>query len=317
MAVNFFVQTDLDFRANTFGPLTEFKFLNPPLGPSATVTLNGSQFAPFGLFFPVKFNGNSGVNGVLVYGNIIRADTWSMINWSPQDTVTLVAAATGPAIIYGSAVADKVIGGSKADVLKSGAGNDTITGGGSGDFLYGGSGLDTVNYSGRGAITVNLATGTASDGDELTDFENVIGSFLSDHITGSAGVNDLRGGGGADTLVGGGGLDVLLGGSGADHFRFLATSDAPSFRINDIIADFSKRQGDVIDLSVIDANGLLRGDTFDFIGTGLFSGTAGELRYFTTAAATFIEADVTGDGVADMRIRLTGVHTLDANDFML
>lgn len=58
--------------------------------------------------------------------------------------------------------------------------------------------------------------------------------------------------------------------------------------------------------------------TFTFLGTGAFSGTAGELRYEQAQPGlTLVEADVNGDMVADMTIRLFGNLTLQATDFDL
>jgi hypothetical protein len=56
---------------------------------------------------------------------------------------------------------------------------------------------------------------------------------------------------------------------------------------------------------------------FAFIGNGVFSHAAGELRYEQVGSATIVEGDTNGDGVADFWIRLDGVHTLQAGDFGL
>ncbi len=52
---------------------------------------------------------------------------------------------------------------------------------------------------------------------------------------------------------------------------------------------------------------------FDYIGDGAFSGTAGELRFDKGV----VQADVDGDGVADMEIYVTGASTLAEDDFIL
>ena len=80
-------------------------------------------------------------------------------------------------------------------------------------------------------MRVNLAENTASggqaEGDRISHFENLTGSFHSDILTGDAGDNILRGlssddilagGSGRDTLYGGDGADTLYGGEGADIF---------------------------------------------------------------------------------------------------
>jgi Ca2+-binding RTX toxin-like protein len=118
------------------------------------------------------------------------------------------------------------------------AGNDTLTGasgnnlffGGSGnDVIDGGAGFDVVNYLDAGGdsagasasgVTVNLATGTATDNwggtDTLSGIENVTGSAAADTLTGDALSNSLDGGSGNDSLYGGDGEDTLRGGAGND-----------------------------------------------------------------------------------------------------
>jgi len=75
----------------------------------------------------------------------------------------------------------------------------------------------------------------------------------------------------------------------------------------------------VISVRTIDADGnAANGDTaFSFIGTGAFSGTAGQLRYEIAGDATTVSADVDGDSTADLVVHLTGAITLQASDFML
>ena len=62
----------------------------------------------------------------------------------------------------------------------------------------------------------------------------------------------------------------------------------------------------------------LAGDqAFAFIGSGAFTGTAGELRTFQGGTTTYLQGDTNGDGLADFLIRLDGLHTLGGGDFML
>jgi hypothetical protein len=74
----------------------------------------------------------------------------------------------------------------------------------------------------------------------------------------------------------------------------------------------------VIDLSAIDAMTKLNGDqSFSFIGSGKFTGAAGELHAIQSGGATLIEGDVNGDAKADFQIELAGFHNLAASDFIL
>jgi len=93
------------------------------------------------------------------------------------------------------------------EIFSGGKGNDTLDGGDSNA-----TGYDEAAYTDSPqGVTVNLATGTASDGwgttDTLISIEGVEGSEWNDAITGSAGNNRLDGRGGNDTLNGGDGND--------------------------------------------------------------------------------------------------------------
>ena len=85
-------------------------------------------------------------------------------------------------------------------------------------------------------------------------------------MAGGFGSDTLNGAGGNDTLIGGTWRDTLNGGSGADRFLFESVADSsPSAR--DVIWDFSRVDGDKIDLSGIDANVNVAGDqAFEYSG---------------------------------------------------
>jgi|GEM_PF-1822643 len=136
--------------------------------------------------------------------------------------------------ITGTNYDDRLVGDEQGNVINGGAGNDRISGGAGDNILNGGSGVDVLDYrNAASGVTVNLLTGTASNGDGGTDtlsgFENVVGSAYADVIIGDAGDNELiggygddrlEGGAGNDILIGGVGNDVLVGGAGSDVYRF-------------------------------------------------------------------------------------------------
>jgi Ca2+-binding RTX toxin-like protein len=208
------------------------------------------------------------------------------------------------------------------DALYGGDGNDVLRGGIGADTLDGGAGTDTASYySGSTGVAVSLVTGLGSGGeaqdDTLISIENLSGSQGNDSLVGDANANTLQGWNGNDVLTGGGGKDTLTGGAGADHFVYSSIAQSPVANA-DVITDFSHAQGDRIDLSAIDANTGVAGDqAFSFIGTGLFTHHAGELRYAVVGGVTTIAGDVNGDGVSDFHIQLTGAIALVAGDFML
>lgn len=181
----------------------------------------------------------------------------------------------------------------------------------------GGTGNDTISYLprsddstlGTSGVTVNLRDGFTQTGanrqETLVSIENVIGSANGDILIGSNGANRITGGQGFDDMVG-------LG--GADRFVFGGASQA---RVNanaaDIIEDFSRAQGDKIDLHSIDANSKIAGNqAFHFITTA-FTKHAGEVRF----NGEFVAGDINGDGVADFRVLMLDVTAMQATDFLL
>jgi len=82
------------------------------------------------------------------------------------------------------------------------------------------------------------------------------------------------------------------------------------------VGDFEA--ADRISLSNIDANGAAPGNAaFTWLGTPGFTGAAGELRFSVFGSNTIVQADVNGDGAADMEILLRGYTALDVSDFNL
>ncbi|MGF6230852.1 Ca2+-binding RTX toxin-like protein [Inquilinus ginsengisoli] len=192
--------------------------------------------------------------------------------------------------------------------------------------LEGGAGNDTASwYTSAAGVAVSLAAGTASGGDAMADalnsIENLSGSNLgNDGLERNAGANVLQGWGGNDALVGGGGggKDTLIGGSGADRIDFMALGDSVVGANADVITDFSHGQADRIDLTAIDANAAVAGNqAFSFIGSGLYTGVAGQLRYSIVGSVTTIAGHVNGDKVSDFHSIATGAVNFIALDFVL
>lgn len=117
----------------------------------------------------------------------------------------------GNDILFGQGGDDILFGGAGNDILFGGAGNDTLYGESGNDTLYGGSGNDTL-YGGSG--------------DDI-----------------------LSGGLGNDILVGGLGNDILKGDGGADTFTWLQGDTAAGSVAKDYVVDFSKAEGDKLNMS--------------------------------------------------------------------
>jgi VCBS repeat-containing protein len=252
----------------------------------------------------------------------------------------------GDDILSGGANDDTLNGGSGGDTLIGGSGNDTLAGGEGDDDMVGGNGTDVVTYaSATQAITANLNTGiaTGEGEDSIGLVENLIGSGYDDVLTGSTGANSIWGGNGLDTIDGGDGLDrlygedgsdtlyggvgsdildggagddfiyggigndTLTGGSGADRFVFLAESFTTPLQ-TDTILDFNVSDGDVLDMSAIDANASIAGDQA-FSRVGSFTGVAGQATVVFANNQTIIRFDLNGDRATDFQIRLDGDHT--------
>ncbi len=177
-------------------------------------------------------------------------------------------------------------------------------GGGSGTDVISGSDLGVTKQGGWGSETINGTTGN----------DHLSGNAGNDKLFGLGGADKLFGGTGSDKLDGGNGHDALTGGLGKDFFIFHSTDGAGKGTLADDIMDFSRAQGDKIDLSDIDANTKVGGNQgFAFIGDKGFSGHAGQLRYENGRIA----GDVNGDKVADFHIELANHHGLQASDFLL
>ena len=159
------------------------------------------------------------------------------------------------------------------------AGNDTLRGGEGNDLLKGGAGNDAI-----GAWTGN---------------------------------DSLFGGDGNDTLTGWAGSDALYGGAGADRFVFNSRLDTAAGSGCDVIGDFQAGT-DLIQLTGNDADpGRAGNQAFRFLGSAGFDHHAGALRWQQTTEGMAVSADINGDGISDLYLRLTGIHSLTAQDFLL
>ncbi|KPF90610.1 hypothetical protein IP81_14755, partial [Novosphingobium sp. AAP83] len=252
--------------------------------------------------------------------------------------------------LNGLAGNDLLDGGSGNDLLDGGAGADTMIGG-TGDDLYivdnvrdrviesANAGNDTIRttllaytlsqhvenltftgtkgFSGTGNNLNNAITGGSGNdvlrgagGDDV-----LTGGSGADRLFGDDGNDRLIGGDGNDILNGGAGADLLIGDGGSDIYQFNAAISEIGINAGarDIISDFTRGQ-DRIDLTLIDANTVLRGNqAFSFIGSANFT-APGQLRY----ANGLLQGNVNKDLAADFVIELqNGPASLQAVDILL
>jgi serralysin len=227
-------------------------------------------------------------------------------------------------------------------------GNDTLAGLGGANVLEGGTGDDLyivtsaadsiieLANAGHDTVQTTLSSFTLSANVEDLTIQNGGGSFTGndlanvikvlgaastvyggggdDTLIGGVGNDSLVGGAGNDTLIGGLGGNELTGGTGADHFVFKTALDG-----SDLIHDFSRLEGDKIDVSqLLSSLGPIGADPF----------TNGVLTFEPIAAfgssgipATRVMLDIDGSAgpaaPTQLIIALGGTSVIDHNDFII
>jgi serralysin len=221
-----------------------------------------------------------------------------------QEGDDFIDGGSGRDTLFGDAGRDHMIGGADDDRLHGQDGDDLIGGQDGDDFIDGGNGRDLLFGDGGRDHMVGGADDDrlfGQDGDDL-----IGGQGGADFIDGGAGRDTLYGDDGNDVIMGGEGADFLFGQAGADLFVFLALSD--SFGpVRDRIFDFNSAEGDIIDISAIDADANLAGDQA-FTLVGGFSGQIGQavLSFDASLNTTTLSLDANGDGVADFVLDING-----------
>ena len=287
-------------------------YANASTGVSVLMTVGGAGAATGGDGLADTLTGIENVVGSN-FNDTIRGD----------NLANVLAGLDGVDNIHGQAGNDTLIGGAGNDLLYGDAGDDILRGGAGADQLFGGDGTDTADYStSTGGIFVEMGisnSGGDAQGDILTNIQNITGGSGNDHIIGDSQSNVLRGGAGNDILVGrsdefaSGGNDLIIGGAGADgidvgeqfpfgstdFIQFLNVSDSTPGSFDTITLD----SADGVDLSPIDANPFIDGNQAFTKIDGEFTEVVGQLR----DGGTYIEADTTGDGVADFYFEYSGI----------
>ncbi len=250
--------------------------------------------------------------------------------------------------IFVSGGSDSVAGLGGNDRIEATSAGATVDGGAGDDRIFyseaglsrirGGDGNDTIGLFGQGATPDGGSTvdgGAGNDrlfaGDAADSLlgqsgdDTIVGGGGNDTIHGWTGADSIEGGTGNDRLIGGIGGDTLAGGTGADRFVY---DDGHSGTLSkgqligfDTIRDFSRAQGDRIDLSLVDADTATTGDqAFLAPVNGALGGAigTGSLVYSVGAAATTISGSIDADADFEFRIVVTVPgYTPVAADFIL
>ncbi|MFM7085044.1 MAG: calcium-binding protein [Hyphomicrobium sp.] len=139
----------------------------------------------------------------------------------------------------------------------------------------------------------------------------------NDTVNGNGGDDVLYGQAGNDILNGGAGRDILYGGAGSDVFKFSAAADSATLARSDLIADF-ELAADKVDLTSLDAVAGGGRTAFKWGGMSTLVAKNSVTFYQDTAnGPTIVQADMTGDTVADVVVSMTGLLNLTSAHFML
>jgi len=236
---------------------------------------------------------------------------------------------------------DTIFGGDGDDWLEGGNGNDWLDGGTGLDILDGGLGVDiyiidsvgdrivetgnqidgvfsSVDYTLSDRVENMTLTGTATVAQGNASANVLKGNAVGNTIWGLAGNDVIASYDGSDAIVGGAGQDLVAGGAGADRFVFDDNDfNTRSISVADVVMDFSRAQGDKIDLRPVDAVIGGQDNAFRFIGTAAFTGAAGQLRYQHIGVNSYVIGDTNGDRAIDVLIRVNGLIAFVASDFGL
>lgn len=216
-------------------------------------------------------------------------------SFQAQEGDDLVRAGAGNDTIYGNSGRDTLFGEDGDDVLFGGFGSDRMLGGYGNDVLNGGDGGDRMRGE-QGNDTLN-------------------GEGGRDFLFGGYGRDVLYGGNGSDFLYGGAGFDILDGGVDdfQDTFVFREMQDSSISR-PDLIRNFVSGV-DRIDFAQLDANTAVGGNQAFTFGGAFADNNA--VWYQVRNWGVLVHADVNGDAIADITVRVQGATQLLASDFLL
>ena len=254
-----------------------------------------------------SLDGGAGTSDMVDYANLAASQAVSVnlasgrANDGQGGTDTLISIEQ----VRGTAGNDTIIGDGVDNIFRGNAGSDSLDGGA-------GTG-DVADYAfATSAVSVNLTTGRANDGqggtDTLANIERVWGSAFADTLIGGAGNDVLRGNAGNDSLEGG---------SGADHFIFnTALGTANVDRIQSYSATDDTILLDDAIFTALGSPGALAAGAFK---AGAAATDADDrIIYNATTGALFYDQDGNGATAAVQFATLTSITgTITHADFLI
>lgn len=197
--------------------------------------------------------------------------------------------------LYGGDEDDRLYGGAGSDFLLGDDGADWISGGFDDDYMEGGEGEDRIS---------------GGEGDDYLE-----GGSENDRMLGGAGKDTLSGSDDQDVLKGGEDGDLLYGGEDGDLFLFTISTDSV-IEDPDVIEEFDQPgsvEGDIIDLSAIDADWRTSGNQAFLFGEDAARGTVwlenGKAR------STFVYFSTNNDPDPEFVLRLSDGRGVRADDY--
>jgi hypothetical protein len=164
----------------------------------------------------------------------------------------------------------------------------------------------TLTLNDGNATAPLTVTGAGLQGNEALNVNGAAETSAALTLIGGAGADTLTGGAGDDIFFGGDGNDMLTGNGGNDRFIYTAFSHS-NLSVSDTISGL--QAGDRIDLTGFDADVNAPGmQSFTWIGSNAFSGTAGELALIFFAGTYQVYGDIDGNGSADFFINFSDLN---------
>jgi Ca2+-binding RTX toxin-like protein len=227
----------------------------------------------------------------------------------------------GSNVIIGNSASNTLNGLAGADSMSGGDGNDTYVVDDLGDVVNENASEGTdlvqsgVSFTLSNDVENLTLTGSASiDGTGNTLNNTITGNSGLNILSGGAGNDNLNGGANSDLVYGGSGADLLTGGTDSDTFLFAFITDSGVDTDRDAITDFAT--GDLIDLSLIDADVDAANDQAFVIDTDN-SFSKGEIKIQFSLGNAIVSLNNDNDAEADMVFLVQNTNSLTGVDFVL